>query len=397
MRSRENLYATTKLTGGIKRCLNLGSYNYLGFAAKDEYCTPKVVSAVQKHGWTTCSSRMEAGTSEVHTHLEAFVANYLGKPAALCWGMGFATNTTVLPSLVGKGCLVVSDQLNHRSIASGVKLSGAKVKVFLHNDMIQLEKILRDSIIQGQPRTGRPWKKILIVVEGIYSMEGDMPVFRKIVELKKKYNCYLYLDEAHSIGALGKTGRGLCEHVGVDTKDVDILMGTFTKSFGSCGGYIASSKEVIEHLRSTSAGFLYATSISVPAAQQIVSSLEIISGVDGSDRGATKIQQLKDNANYLRARLKEGGIIVLGAKDSPILPLMLYQPAKLPAFSRMLLEHGVAVVVVGFPATPLLLARARLCISAAHTKADMDYAAKILIKATNMVSACYLPPVGHIT
>jgi len=367
----------------------LGSYNYLGFAAADEYCTPRVVSSLQKCGWTTCSSRLDGGTSEVHEELESLVARYLKKPAALSWGMGFATNTTVLPSLLGKGCLVVSNQLNHRSIVSGVKLSGAKVKVFDHNDMKNLENILRDAIVQGQPRTGMPWKKIMIVIEGIYSMEGDMPLLQKIVELKKKYNCYLYLDEAHSIGALGKTGRGLCEHLGVNFEDVDILMGTFTKSFGSCGGYIASSMEVIEYLRYSSPGFLYATSLSMPAAQQIISSMKVIAGEDGTTRGQTKITQLKDNANFLRNKLKEAGCAVLGSHDSPVIPIMIFHPAKIPAISRECYKYGIAIVTVGFPATPLLLARARLCISAAHSREDLEYACNVLIDATQKCSMRY--------
>ncbi len=344
---------------------------------------------MHKCGWTTCSSRLDGGTSEIHEELEALVARYLHKPAALCWGMGFATNTTVLPSLVGTGCLVVSDQFNHRSIVSGVKLSGAKVKVFLHNDMKHLEKILRNAILQGQPRTGRPWKKILIIIEGIYSMEGDMPLLDKIVELKKKYNCYLYLDEAHSIGALGRTGRGLCEHMGVKFEDIDILMGTFTKSFGSCGGYIASSREVIQYLRNSSPGFLYATSISVPAAQQIISSMKVIAGEDGTERGQKKITQLKDNANFLRNKLREAGCAVLGSEDSPVIPIMIFHPAKIPAISRECYKYGVAIVVVGFPATPLLLARARLCISAAHSRKDLEYACDVLIQASQKCAMTY--------
>ncbi|UPQ98363.1 pyridoxal phosphate-dependent transferase [Chloropicon primus] len=388
-RERDNIHADFRLTGESRRCLNLGSYNYLGFAAEDEYCTPRVISTMHETGWTTCSSRLDGGTTEVHEDLEQMVAKFLRKPAALSWGMGFATNTTVLPSLVNKGCLVVSDQLNHKSIVDGVKLSGAKVKVFVHNDMKSLEKILRTSIVQGQPRTGRPWKKILIVIEGIYSMEGDMPLLKEIVALKKKYNCYLYLDEAHSIGALGQSGRGLCEHTGVSFDDVDVLMGTFTKSFGSCGGYIASTKDVIEYLRNSSPGFTYATSISMPAAQQILSSLEVVAGKDGTTRGQEKIQKLKDNANFLRKKLKAAGCAVLGSEDSPVIPMMIFHPAKISALTRECYKYGLAIVVVGFPATPLLLARARLCISAAHSREDLEYACDILIDATMKCSMAY--------
>lgn len=181
-------------------------------------------------------ARADAGTCQEHAELEASVASFLGKEDSIVLGMGFATNSMILPVLVGPGDLVISDALNHASIVNGVRGSGAKVKVFKHNNAGHLERVLRNSIADGQPRTHRPWKKVLVVVEGIYSMEGEMCNLAAIVEVKKKYKAYLYLDEAHSIGALGRTGRGVCEQLGVDTADIDIMMGTFTKSFGSCGG-----------------------------------------------------------------------------------------------------------------------------------------------------------------
>jgi serine palmitoyltransferase len=148
-----------------------------------------------------------------------------------------------------------------------------------------LEKILREAVVNGQPRTHRPWKKILIIVEGIYSMEGSVPNLVKIVELKKKYKAYLYLDEAHSIGAMGPTGRGTTEHCGIDTSEVDIMMGTFTKSFAGCGGYIAATKDIINHLRSRSHSALYAESMAAPVAMQILTSLKIIMGEDNTNDG----------------------------------------------------------------------------------------------------------------
>jgi serine palmitoyltransferase len=161
----------------------------------------------------------------VHEELEREVASFVGKPAALVFGMGFATNSLTLPVLMrGKGTLVISDALNHSSIVAGVRGSSAKVKVFRHNQPEHLERVLRAAIAEGQPRTHRPWAKILIVVEGIYSMEGEVCRLAEIVALKKKYKAYLYLDEAHSIGAMGPTGRGVAEHLGVDTADIDVMV-----------------------------------------------------------------------------------------------------------------------------------------------------------------------------
>ncbi|GLC39896.1 hypothetical protein PLESTM_000963700 [Pleodorina starrii] len=361
-------------TGGHTTCLNLSSYNYLGFAAFDPYCTPRVISTIEEYGVSSCSSRVHAGTTSVHTELEELVARYLGVDDAITYGMGFATNSSTIPALVGKGCLVMSDALNHSSIVAGIRQSGAKVKVFRHNDASHLEKLLRQSVADGQPRSHRPWKKVLVIVEGVYSMEGETCNLKEIVEVAKKYKAYTYLDEAHSIGALGPTGRGCCEHWGVDPRDIDIMMGTFTKSFGSCGGYIAGKREVIEYLRRHSPAHLYACSMAPGCVKQVTCALEVIMGLDGSDRGAKKIQQLHDNANYVRSRLLTMGLDVLGSWDSPVMPIMTYNAAKMVALSRICLKRRLAMVIVGFPATPVLLTRTRICISAAHSREDLDWA-----------------------
>ena len=162
-----------------------------------------------------------------------------------------------------------------------------------------------------------------------FSLEGSIVNLPKIVEIKKKYKAYLYLDEAHSIGALGKSGRGVVDYWGCNHRDIDILMGTFTKSFGSCGGYIAGSKKLIDHIRMYSHANCYSTSMSPPIAQQIITSLKIISGLDGSDEGKKRIDQLAWNSHYFRENLVKMGFIVYGNNDSPVVPLMIYMPAKI--------------------------------------------------------------------
>lgn len=378
-------------TGQTRRCLNVGSYNYLGFAATDVFCTPRAIKSLEKYGASTCSSRVEGGTTRLHMEIEEYVAKFVGKSAAIVCGMGFATNSTMIPALMSKGCLLISDSLNHSSIVAGARGSGAKIKVFQHNDPDHLETVLREAIAEGQPRTHRPWKKIFVIVEGIYSMEGEICRLQEIVAIKKKYKAYLYLDEAHSIGAIGQTGKGVCELLGVDTADVDIMMGTFTKSFGSCGGYIAGSKELIAYLRQICPSHLYATSISPPAAEQILSAIKVLLGEDGTNRGAKKLSQLRDNCNWFRNELRRIGCEVLGDEDSPVMPVMLYNPAKIAAFSRECFKRNVAVVVVGFPATPLLVSRARVCISAAHTRDDLEYALRVIDEVSDLVALKYVP------
>ncbi|EXB54913.1 Serine palmitoyltransferase 2 [Morus notabilis] len=379
-------------TSKKSRCLNLGSYNYLGFAASDEYCTPRVIESLKRFSPSTCSTRVDGGNTTIHKELEECVANFVGKPAAIVFGMGYVTNSAILPVLIGKGGLIISDSLNHNSIVNGARGSGATIRVFQHNTPSHLEKVLREQIAEGQPRTRRPWKKIIVIVEGIYSMEGELCKLPEIVVICKKYRAYVYLDEAHSIGAVGKTGRGVCELLGVDTADVDIMMGTFTKSFGSCGGYIAGSKELVEYLKYTCPAHLYATSISPPAAQQIISSIKVILGEDGTSRGAQKLARIGENSNFFRSELQKMGFEVLGDNDSPVMPIMLYNPAKIPAFSRECLKKNVAVVTVAFPATPLLLARARICISASHSKEDLLRALEVISEVGDLLHLT-IPPV----
>lgn len=256
----------------------------------------------------------------------------------------------------------------------GCRSSGASVKVFKHNDPQHLEHVITKALTEGQPRTHLPWNKILIVVEGIYSMEGEILKLKDIVRIKKKYGCYLYVDEAHSIGALGPTGRGVIDYYDIPSEDVDILMGTFTKSFNACGGYICGDKDLIRYLRTTSFASVSDVAMPVPIATQILSVLKILMGEDGTDEGARRLKQLRDNTHHFRTKLREMGFLIIGHYDSPVIPLMIMQPSTMPAFSRLCLERNIAVVMASYPATELELSRARFCMSSAHTIEDLDMA-----------------------
>ena len=371
-RKSDDFNLSFKLTGTTTETLNMSSYNYLGFAQSEGECADAAEACLRKYGISYCSPRGDSGTSDLHIDVEKQVAEFVGKEAATIYSMGFVTNATVFPALVGKGCLMISDQLNHSSIRFGARVSGAVIDMFKHNDMTDLERLLRERISQGQPRTHRPWRKILVAVEGLYSMEGTLCNLPGLIALKKKYKFNLYVDEAHSIGALGPKGRGVCDYFGIDTKDIDILMGTFTKSFGANGGYIASSKPIIDKIRVLNAGTIYGESPAPAVLAQISSSLRIIAGDLVPGQGEERLQRLAFNSRYLRLGLKRLGFIIYGHDDSPIIPLLLYHPAKIPAFSHEMLKRKIAVVVVGYPATPLISSRARFCVSAAHTKDDLD-------------------------
>lgn len=371
-RKSDDFNRTYQFTGTYTETLNMSSYNYLGFAQSDGPCADAVEECVKRYGVSFCSPRGAAGSSDLSQEVEREVAEFLGKPAAMVFSMGYVTNSSSFPALVGKGCLIISDELNHASIRVGARLSGAVIQSFKHNDMTDLERVLREAISQGQPRTHRPWKKILVVVEGLYSMEGTMCDLPGILALKSKYKFYLFVDEAHSIGALGPNGRGVCDYFGIDPSEVDILMGTLTKSFGANGGYIAADKHIIDKLKSTNACTQFGESPTPCVLMQILASLKLITGELCPGQGEERLQRIAFNSRYLRLGLKRLGLIVYGHDDSPIIPVMLYHPAKLPAFSHEMLKRKISVVVVGYPATPLISSRARFCVSAAHNKDDLD-------------------------
>lgn len=371
-RVSDNFNESYRFTGTLTETLNMSSYNYLGFAQSEGPCADAVEECVRKYGLSFCSPRSDAGTSDLATEVEKEIAAFVGKPDAMVFSMGFVTNASSFPALVSKGCLIISDELNHASIRIGARLSGAVIRSFKHNDMADLESKLREAIAQGQPRTHRPWKKILVAVEGLYSMEGTMCDLPGILQLKDIYKFYLFVDEAHSIGALGPRGRGVCDYFGIDPARVDVLMGTLTKSFGANGGYVAAEPHIIAKLRSSNAATQLGESPTPSVLMQILSSLRIITGDLVPGQGEERLQRIAFNSRYLRLGLKRLGFIVYGHDDSPIIPVPLYHPGKMSAFSHEMLKRKISVVIVGYPATPLISSRVRFCISSAHNKDDMD-------------------------
>lgn len=415
-------YNVTKIYTGTKtRALNISSYNYLGFSQARGGCSDAVRESIRRYGTSTCGTRLESGSSELHVFAEALVARFLGTEDALVSSAGFATNSTFIPALVGKKSLIISDELNHTSIRIGARQSGAQVRMFKHNDISSLESVLREAISQGQPKTHRPWKKILVIVEGLYSMEGTLVNLLGIVRLKQKYKFYLFIDEAHSVGAIGPHGRGVTDYFNIHPGSIDVLMGTFTKSFGAAGGYIAGPKTLIDALRLRGHSCPYAETMAPPVLAQIIASIASIMGVapvpqlsksksqnslnlasslkdradelprmapasmlpawinlhpslaDGSE-ARMRIRRLAFNCRYLHAGLKKLGFIIPGHPFSPIVPLLIFNPGKCLMFSRLMRARRIpiVVVVVGYPATPLEKGRARFCASASHTKEDID-------------------------
>ena len=363
---------TFQLTGRALPLINMASYNYLGFAQGEGPCADAVKKCLRDQPVAISAPRSRGGTLPIHHELEELVADFLGVEDSMILSMGFATNSLVIPAIASKGTLVLSDELNHTSIRTGCSLTGVTIQKFKHNDMLDLERLLRESIVQGQPRTHRPWKNIWVIVEGLYSMEGNIVRLPKLLELKEYYKFYLYVDEAHSIGALGPKGRGVCDFWGVDARKVDILMGTFTKSFGAAGGYLAGTKKLISHLRKHSIAYNHTEPMQPPICTQVITSLRIIKGDQCPGEGQKRLIAIRENSIYFMRELKKMGFLVLGDEGSPIVPVLILNPAKISAFSREAMVRGVATVVVGFPATDIHESRVRFCISASHTREDLD-------------------------
>ncbi|CAI2354029.1 unnamed protein product [Caenorhabditis sp. 36 PRJEB53466] len=364
---------TQKYTGSETEVINLGSYNYLGFSHRSGVCAEAAAAHIDAYGLNCGGSRQEHGTHQVHKSVDSTIAEYLNVEDAVVFPMGFATNSMNIPALVDQGSLILSDRLNHASLVTGCRVSGGHIVVFRHNDAVDCERKLRDALCGVSPKTGRKYNKVLIIIEGIYSMEGtivDLPAF---IAIKKKYNCYLFLDEAHSIGAVGPTGRGVAEYWGCNSRDIDVMMGTLTKSFASAGGYMAGTKRVIDHIRRYSAGTCYGGTMSPPLVAQVEKAVSIMCGRDGTDIGRQKAIQLLKNTRYFRKELRKKGFLIYGNNDSPVVPLMTFYITKVVEFSRRMLKHNIGIVAVGYPATPLLEARVRVCLSADHTREHLDY------------------------
>jgi serine palmitoyltransferase len=350
---------STVVVGATTReCVNLGSYNYLGFGGPDDLCTPEVAREIARAG-------VAGGPPQAS--LDADIAAFVGKPDAIVLPMGFSCNSWGIPALVGADCLVLSDQLNHRSLVEGARLSGARIRRFRHNDVRHLEELLVAA-------RGEQWTDVWILAEGVYSMEGDYCPLEEMVDLKRRHGARLYLDEAHSIGAVGATGRGLPERFSVSPDAVDVLAGTFSKSFASVGGYLASDRETIARLRSTHLGAVYGSPLAPGCARQVTAALRVMRSAEG----ARRLEQLQRNCMTFRAGLRAMGAWVLGADDSPVVPMMLCHPGRMVEFSRGCLQHGLAIVVVGPPATALTLCRARFCVSAAHTARELQIALSVI-------------------
>ncbi len=348
--------ARTKVAG--KEVVVLCSNNYLGLA-NNKIMKKAAIAAIKSHGIGSGSVRPIAGTMDLHLKLEETIARFKHSEDAIYYNSGFTANSGALPQICREGDLVISDELNHGSIIDGVRLSKAERGIYKHKDVQDLEAKLREA-------KTKPHKRIIIVTDGVFSMDGDIAPLDKIVQLAQQYDCVTYVDDAHGDGVLGENGRGISSHFKVEGK-VDFDMGTFSKGFGTMGGYIAGTKTVKKYLLNKSRTWLLTGAHSPAVAAASIAALELL---EKSDK---LVRKLWRNTKYYKKRVKELGFDI-GASETPITPIMTYDSGKAREMSKKLFDEGVFALPIVFPMVAKDKARIRTMINADHSREDLDFA-----------------------
>lgn len=347
-----------------EKLINFSTYNYLGLSG-DPAVSRAAIDAIGRYGTSVSASRVAAGEKPLHRELETEIASFLGCGDALVMVSGHSTNVSVIGHLCGPGDLVFHDSLAHDSILGGIALSGAKRRSFAHNDWRALDEALRE--VRGQ------FRRVLIAIEGVYSMDGDIPDLPGFVEVKKRHKALLYVDEAHSLGVLGKLGAGIGELFDVARSDVDVWMGTLSKALASCGGYIAGSRALVEYLKFTTPGFLYSVGLTPSNAAAALAALRELR------RQPQLVAAVQERARLFLSLCRERGLPT-GTSDgrSAVVPCIIGDSARCWLVSAKLTEAGINVQPIVYPAVEEQLSRLRFFISARHTEAQLRFTADTL-------------------
>ncbi|HEK85679.1 MAG TPA: aminotransferase class I/II-fold pyridoxal phosphate-dependent enzyme [Candidatus Aminicenantes bacterium] len=332
----------------------IGSNNYLGLIDH-----PKVKQAakeaIDRYGVATCGSRFLTGTIDLHEQLEERLAKFMNKEAALSFSTGYQTNLGIISSLAGKDDFVITDRMDHASIIDACRLSFAEVRKFKHNDMQDLEKVLSE-IPEDRGK--------LIVVDGVFSMEGDIADLPGIVQLAKKYNARVMVDDAHGLGVLGKNGRGTAEYYGLE-KEVDLIMGTFSKSFVSIGGFVAGDKKVISYIKHFARSLIFSAAATPAAVAAVLAALEIV------ETEPERRERLWQITHYMRTSFQQMGYNT-GPSQTPIIPILIGDDDQCFSLWKALWEEGIFTTPVIYPAVPKGQALIRTSYSANHTDEELN-------------------------
>ncbi len=354
---------TTFIDG--QEMISFASYNYLGMSGDPEV-NRAAEEAIERYGTSVSASRLVSGEKPVHRELEQAIAKWIGVDDSITMVGGHATNETTIGNLVGPGDLIVHDSLSHNSIVQGAILSGARRRPFAHNQFEELDRLLSE--VRHQ------YRRVLVVVEGVYSMDGDFCDLPHAIEVCKRHKVLLMVDEAHSIGTMGATGRGISEHFGVDPRDVDIWMGTLSKSFGSCGGYIAGCKELIELLRYTAPGFVFSVGLPPSNAAAAVRSIELLK------EQPERVRRLRDNSALFLSLLKQAAIDTGPSGGTAVIPVITGNSLVALRLSRRMYLDGINVQPILYPAVEESAARLRFFITSVHTDQQIRETASAVIK-----------------
>ncbi|MCK8066936.1 aminotransferase class I/II-fold pyridoxal phosphate-dependent enzyme [Cobetia sp. 1CM21F] len=364
--------ATTRIEG--RELVNFASYNYLDYSRHPEV-VKAAADAAAHYGTSVSASRAVSGERPIHQQLEAAVARTYDVEDAVVFVSGHATNVSTLGYLLGPKDLILHDEWIHNSSLVGAQLSGARRMPFAHNDPDALEALLR-------AQRGK-FERVLIVTEGLYSMDGDVPDLPRLIALKQKYRCWLMVDEAHSFGVLGERGLGLREHYDIAARDVDIWMGTMSKTLSGCGGYIAGCKELVSMLRYFAPGFLYSVGMPAQVAAPSLKILELLQGDDARQR----IARLHDVSGYFLKRARALGLDVGDSLGVAVVPVILGSSLVAARLSNQLFEAGFNVQPILHPAVPEKSARLRFFLSCEHTEAQVDAVLDTLMQQLSNIKA----------
>jgi 7-keto-8-aminopelargonate synthetase-like enzyme len=339
-------------------------------------------AAIDRYGTSVSASRLVSGEKALHGELERAIADLIGADDAIVFVGGHSTNETTVGHLFGPGDLILHDGLAHNSIVQGCILSGAHRRPFPHNNWQAVDKLLAD--LRGD------YRRVLVAIEGVYSTDGDIPDLPRFIEVKKRHQAFLLVDEAHSAGVLGPHGRGTGEYFGVDPQDVDLWMGTLSKSFGSCGGYIAGCRAVVEYLKYTAPGFVFSVGISPANAAAALASIRLLQ--DEPERVARLHERARLFLTLARARGLNTGL----SKDSPIVPVILGDSVHCLRLSRALFDRGINVQPILYPAVEERAARLRFFITANHTEEQIRHSIDVTAEEVERINPTYLGQAGPV-
>ncbi len=345
--------------------INFGSYNYVCMSGDPEV-NAAAAEALEKYGTSASGSRLLAGEKTIHRQLEEKIADWKHTEAALVLVGGHSTNVTFVGNFCNENDMIMYDILSHNSVSQGLKLSGAVTRRFPHNDFERVRRILE--------KDREKYEKVLIIIEGAYSMDGDIAPVDEFVKLKKEFGCFLMVDEAHSSCVIGENGGGVDEYFGLEEGDIDVKMGTLSKGLGACGGYIAGSREMIEYLKYNLPGFVFSVGLSPVLAAAALKAIEIL------QRDNSRVKSLHENIAVFMREAQRHGFNTCMAGETAITPIFIGDDELAFKLSMIMLDDGVFVPPALYPSVPRGRARLRYCLNSAHTEEQIVYALNVLAK-----------------